>query len=496
MPGAVWTWWKRFFSTLRMRLALAILLAVTVILAAASAVDYYSDSSYNRDVQMAALREHAIMLAVARTRLPDKAQFAGFVQAVSMHVDDEAMPSHHILVLAADGKVLAYARQSGQPDLHEAMIASQGHDLVVGKERLTQVRIHGRDGTTYVVAQSMGPLEKDLMLRLLPRQLVIAAASGLGIFAMVYVLLSRWMLRPLDHLRQAGREWAREHFALRGVPEGPLEMRELTVDLNAMAQRLQEHRDESERELERARQIQAKLLPRVIPTVTGLRVAAGYQPAGYVAGDLYDVFDIAPGRTAVAVLDVCGHGISAALLTGVVKMSLHHRLSRCQGLIEAVEWINRDLLECVSEGQYVTACIGLWERATGVWRYVGAGHPGGVLLAGREWPEELPSTGPVLGMMVEAQWEEATRQLRPGNRLFLYTDGVIEAGGPEGLLDEEELSRLLHASRGFGLEEQVNTIMQEVRYRGGENPRDDSTMVAMEVLYDLRRDGPTLAYDA
>jgi len=181
------------------------------------------------------------------------------------------------------------------------------------------------------------------------------------------------------------------------------------------------------------------------------------------------------------VLDVCGHGISAALLTGVVKMSLHRRLAEKDNIAEAMELVNDDLLACTPDGKFITACVGVWNQGEQTWTYCAAGHPGGLLLS-RNHAKFLESTAPLIGVFSETDWSSSKVHLSEGDRIFLYTDGVTDSGVTKGQNVPYDLDKILLNCNDLLLTEQVATLMTEtIRYGSGEI-EDDATIVAFEVL--------------
>ena len=161
-------------------------------------------------------------------------------------------------------------------------------------------------------------------------------------------------------------------------------------------------------------------------------------------------------------------------------LSFHRRLAESGNLTKAVSLVNEDLLHCVSEGQFVTACVGIWNAKGQTWTYCGAGHPGGVLLQ-QDHVTHLPHTGPLLGVMTEAEWSCRTIRLQKGDRLFLYTDGVIEAGLPENKLAQEGLEAIIRQSSNTSLKDQLRRIVDEVSARNAGHPEDDATVLAVEI---------------
>jgi serine phosphatase RsbU (regulator of sigma subunit) len=247
-----------------------------------------------------------------------------------------------------------------------------------------------------------------------------------------------------------------------------------------MAEERHKHERDRMAELQRAREIQANLPPTSLPHVAGLTVVADYRPAAHVAGDLYDVFELPNGRTAMAILDVVGHGVIAALLTSVVKMSLRYHLEETSDTGMALAFVHQDLLGCTSEAQFVTTCVGLWDRTERTWTYSAAGHPGGVLLAKGEI-HYLSSTGGLLGVFPESRWRSETIRLRSGDRLFLYTDGVTEAGAPARSLGTLGLGDALRKSSHLSCADQISLVLDQAETLWSSEPADDMTMVALEV---------------
>lgn len=173
--------------------------------------------------------------------------------------------------------------------------------------------------------------------------------------------------------------------------------------------------------------------------------------------------------------------IVTAVLTGVVKMSLHRRLAETDDLSEAMRLVNDDLIACVPEGHFVTACVGVWNQRDQSWTYCAAGHPGGLLLT-QNHTKSLESTASLLGVFGGTDWPTNAVKLSPGDRVFLYTDGVVEAGLAEGKVEPYDLEKVLNNFIDLSLSEQIATIMAETTRRSSGRIKDDATIVAFEVL--------------
>ena len=467
-------------NSLRLRLTTAVVLSVLLVTGVGMLLDYRREYRIHMDQVRGSLTEQAQALRVARRQINDPKRFARYVTDFCAQMNESISPGHHVLVLGTDGGLVASAYHHGGLAVQEALLAAGDSKeiLSVSGHRIAQVRLED-DEVTIVLAQYLDNVEGILRRQLISRA-ATTAAMALAIIVLIFIAMHFWAIRPIEELAGRAQAWSARDFSARAGQTGPSEIRLLSREFNAMAETLERHERNRTAELQRARQIQASLLPASVPFLRGLSVVADYRPVEYVAGDLYDVFELPNETTAFAILDVAGHGITAALLTGVVKMSLHRRLMERSDPAEAITLVNQDLLDCISEGQFVTACVGIWNPADKSWTYCGAGHTGGVMLT-RQGSRHLSHTGPLLGIMAEAQWSSETIQLAPGDRLFLYTDGVVDAGAPSDRLGSQGLAQLLLQSSEASLEDQVARVMEDVVRRSNGKPDDDLTVVGLEV---------------
>ncbi len=467
-------------GSLRFRLTAVVVTAVLAVVGVAMLVDYRRAYHERLEAVLAALTEQAQALKVARKRISQPAAFARHVDEFCAQMNAYISPGHHILVLDGQGNVLAASRRHSGAEVEQALLSAGAEQQILSLpgHRLAQTRV--RDGSeTIIVAQYLEHVEAQLRAQLLSRG--ITAATTAGVLIVLLVLTLRfWVLGPFSRLKVAARAWARRDFSARAEPAGPTDLRALAGDFNAMAGQLLAHQQQQLAELAVARQIQTRLLPSALPKVANLAFATAYQPAEHVAGDLYDIFPLSNGRAAVAILDVAGHGISAALLTGVVKMTLHRRLAECDDPSQALAKVHEDLTACLLEGRFVTACVGIWEGQDRSWTYTAAGHPGGLVLSEGQ-VRSLETSGPALGLPARAAWARGLVRLRPGDRLFLYTDGAADAGAPHNRLGELGLGEILRATQDVAMNEQVRRLMAEIAHRGEGAPTDDVTILAMEV---------------
>lgn len=187
-------------------------------------------------------------------------------------------------------------------------------------------------------------------------------------------------------------------------------------------------RERIEREIEIAREVQERLFPQSIPAIPGIDLAGHCRPALGIGGDYYDMFELEDGRLALAVGDVSGKGISAALLMASLRASLRSIAEEgSDDLGRLVSKLNRQVYEASATNRYATFFFAVFAPDSSELRYVNAGHNSPFVLRPRGGTMHLETGGTVVGLVKEAPYTEGTVQLQPGDVFVAYTDGVSEA---------------------------------------------------------------------
>jgi sigma-B regulation protein RsbU (phosphoserine phosphatase) len=236
-----------------------------------------------------------------------------------------------------------------------------------------------------------------------------------------------------------------------------------------------------DRELDIARRIQSSILPREMPRVPGLAVAARYRPMTAVAGDFYDFLELDRERLGVLVADVSGHGVPAALIASMVKVALAAQQARADHPSAVLRGLN-DVLCGRLGGQYVTAAYLFVDAASGLIRYAAAGHPP-MLRAPRRRPEvrEVERNGLVLGFVPTAGYDEVEQALEAGDRLLLYTDGLVEASnGSDELFGLERVKTAVASGLSLSPDDAADALLHEVDTWSGRPAGDDLTLVLVD----------------
>ncbi|MGE5833532.1 MAG: PP2C family protein-serine/threonine phosphatase [Acidobacteriota bacterium] len=238
-----------------------------------------------------------------------------------------------------------------------------------------------------------------------------------------------------------------------------------------------------------ARQVQRDLLPDARAWPAGLDAGAECLPAWQVGGDFYDIVKLPGGRVAFALGDVSGHGISAALLMGLIygAMSSPPWEASDEDAAGAAERLN-DLLVAKSSGdRFASLFWCAYDPASSLLRYINAGHLPPLWLRLRPGQpaaiERLADAGPVLGVMSTATYRTASVEARPGDLLVLFSDGIIEAPNNRGEpFDEQRLIAIVEAQQDRPAREICDAILVAVRrFTANAGVQDDQTLLVVRL---------------
>lgn len=323
------------------------------------------------------------------------------------------------------------------------------------------------------------------------------AALALIIFCVVLLVrrFSRQLTAPLTALGQDVQAISSGDLDHRAEIRSNDEIGDLAVSFNNMAASLKQHIEhltavtaEKERigaELDVATHIQKSMLPCIFPAFPDRKefdIYATMNPAKEVGGDFYDFFMVDDTHLAVVMADVSGKGVPAALFMVIGKTLIKDHTQPGKSLGEVFTDVNNMLCDSNSEGLFITAFEGVLDLVTGEFRYVNAGHePPYLCKQGEDFEAYKIKAGFVLAGMEDLRYREGSLQLMPGDRIFLYTDGVTEATDGAGrLYGSERLHRVLNANLDAGPETLLPTVKADVDQFVGDAPQfDDITMLCL-----------------
>jgi serine phosphatase RsbU (regulator of sigma subunit) len=241
-----------------------------------------------------------------------------------------------------------------------------------------------------------------------------------------------------------------------------------------------------EKELAIAREIQLSFLPKAAPEVPGFDVAGTTRPHNEVGGDYYDFIPVSEFRLGLAIADVSGKGIPAALIMAGFRMSLLAEIRNEFAIRAVMRKVNSLLFESTERDRFVTAFYGLLDVKNRVLTFSNAGHDPPILLRADGSIEYLLEGGVALGVLADARYEDRPVALHPGDVMVFYTDGVSEAESPEG----EQFGRLrieqtMREHHGRSSAEVLDAVAKAVvAWTGERGANDDLTLMVLRVRTD------------
>ncbi|MEO1239391.1 MAG: SpoIIE family protein phosphatase [Pseudomonadota bacterium] len=288
-----------------------------------------------------------------------------------------------------------------------------------------------------------------------------------------------------DRIIRMEREMARKNTLLTGLVD---EMQRLS--------------DSLDRDLEEARALQQSLVPQRFFRLDGAEISLLLRPAGKVGGDLVGVLPISATRIGIYSIDISGHGIASALMTARIagllsspspernlaleegpggELQMRHPIDICRVL-------NEHLIEEMEAEHYLTTMIGECDLETGRVRLAQAGHPPGIVMSATGAVRFFGDGGMPVGLLPDAVYATIELQLEPGDRLFLFSDGLDECrGAAGGFLETEGLGELLAQSRLLNGEEFLEALVWDVyRFAGGTSLDDDVSGVMFDYKPEAR----------
>jgi len=312
--------------------------------------------------------------------------------------------------------------------------------------------------------------------------LVEAAAFATGI------VLTRRITRAVADLYRGTQYVQAMDFSHRVQIERRDQLGELAESFNRMtgsiSQLIEEEnkRRRLENEISIAREVQNQLFPSTLPSVPGVEIEAICKAARSVSGDYYDFIQLSPTHIAIAIADISGKGISAALLMASLQAALRSQMltdgSERLSVAELVARLNKHLVRNTGDDRFATFFIAVYDSATRTLRYTNAGHLPAFLIC-KDSSLQLDKGGMVLGVMEDYVYEEGSLTVGPDSSLIGYSDGLIE---PENVYGEEfgirrlqETAVRLHGAAPLMVAESLMAAAEE--WAGTPEQADDMTVI-------------------
>ncbi len=237
-----------------------------------------------------------------------------------------------------------------------------------------------------------------------------------------------------------------------------------------------------DRELERARDIQAKLTPRQVETPGDIDAALHYRPASWVGGDYCDVWTAEDGRLVFTVGDVRGHGLDAAMMMANIQAALRSTMSFCTEPGEVMSRLNTHLLKHTPAEQFATMVLGVLDPRTGSIDYVVAGHEPFITFNNGDGSRQAETDGnPLLGIFGH-EYRAENHVLSPGRGLLIFTDGFAETIGPDDRqFGREGVMQALAGNTWGSSRQALDAVVSAAEAFRGDLPQADD-MTALAIL--------------
>ncbi|HTB14912.1 MAG TPA: SpoIIE family protein phosphatase [Bryobacteraceae bacterium] len=317
------------------------------------------------------------------------------------------------------------------------------------------------------------------------------------------VSMTRTITGAVHRLYEGTQKVMEGNFSHRIEVKGKDQLASLSESFNRMTENLEQllvvakEKERLQSEVEIAREVQSQLYPRVVPQTRTLRLTAVCHPARMCSGDYYDYEVIRDSQVALAIGDVAGKGISAALLMATLQSSLRSQLQSALEIAAAagngsggsslapflstshlVSRLNNQLHAYTSPEKYATFCFGIFDEPTGIFTYTNAGHlpP---LLVRNGVAERLDVNGTVVGAFPFAKYDESHVELKSSDLLVCYTDGITEPENEYGeMFGEDRLIELIARSSHLNDEQIIEVVLESVReWTATDELQDDMTVL-------------------
>jgi serine phosphatase RsbU (regulator of sigma subunit) len=280
-----------------------------------------------------------------------------------------------------------------------------------------------------------------------------------------------------NHLERALTYALERHKILDELQKSRQSLQATTLELEKALQSIHQ-------ELETAKIVQKAFLPQDIYSIPGVEIGVMFVPCGTVGGDLYDVIPIDDSQTAFLLLDVAGHGIPAALIAAMAKLSFARNIKKGLSPKEIFQIVNKELINYLPSERFITAILCVFDASSKQLSLARAGNPPALLLrASSNTVEQLTPPGTFIGVFPDGKFEQIDLPLSSGDRLLLYTDGLVECtDSSDKQFGRTRLSELFLQTRTTPADETTVHILMKTKAYVGDGPQqDDITFLVLEI---------------
>ncbi|MDD5217993.1 MAG: SpoIIE family protein phosphatase [Candidatus Omnitrophica bacterium] len=390
---------------------------------------------------------------------------------------------------------------------HDPLIRKIGRDMVRGRSGFIPLKSLVTDKNVWMAyapipttGWSVAVLfpQDELMADVLRLNQIDALLACLGfvILLVVIILIAKSITKPLRALAYATQDIAKGNWNVElPKPKSADEVGTLTASFIYMKEALAKYvreltqttaiKERMESELKIAHDIQMSIVPKTFPPFPERKqfdLYAILEPAREVGGDLYDFFFIDENRLCFVIGDVSGKGVPGSLFMAGTKTLIKSCAKETAGPDAILKKVNGDISSDNDFCMFVTVFCGIFDIRTGEIVYANGGHNPPLLIRKGQNAEFLPGgNGPAVGVVPNAEYTQGSLFLKPGDTLYLYTDGVTEAcNEKEELYSEERLRDFLSRNSGKRIKKMVEDTLREIRLYSGAAPQsDDITLLVL-----------------
>ncbi|WP_339688382.1 PP2C family protein-serine/threonine phosphatase [Gimesia maris] len=472
--------------TIRFQLLLSVNITLSIALICLLILQYHREMQNATDQMRTGLNDESIAIQSAVSHLiqdHSHGDVQGYIDRVCSEMRKSASPGHQIIV-SMHGTYL----KAGNSSPESRSILSQydfskpqsiqwnefsQHQLVVGHQS-------GEEASVFVI-ETLKNVRRAIRKKVLI-QLAVLGILGLLAAGIVNYVLLKIVGRPLSQLLKTVENITSGQLGAVAPSFSSSEMNQLSTAINSMSMSLKENDRDRHHQMEKARKIQQYLLPHGVQ-ISGLETAHIFEPADSVAGDYYDFLPLSDGSWLICIADVSGHGVPAAMGAAMLKSLLLAASEKSPfDLIRIIKEVNRQFAATILPGNFASMFLARWKPESRALSWVSAGHLPGILIRDSGSLDSLKSTGLLIGLDANAEWEQLDTVLSPGDRILLFSDGVTESANSQG-----GLFGLARLTSWFSLVNErplivaimkINEVIAE--WRCNSSPNDDLTLLALK----------------
>ncbi|WP_198000358.1 PP2C family protein-serine/threonine phosphatase [Gimesia alba] len=406
-----------------------------------------------------------------------------YLETICAQMQEIHAPVHHIVVRFQNGPFKLLSEHGASAELLQVIQKAARSPKHATRFENSEIVIgtYTQSGVTVYVSETLDNLYGSVFAEVLNNLtgfIILSLITGI----VINIALTTIVTRPLHHLVQTVQEIGQGQLGAQSETFHCAELNYLTHEINDMSTSLAAAENIRKLQMAKARKIQENLLPKRIK-IPGLNVTSLFQPADEVGGDYYDILPLSDGAWLFCIADITGHGISAAMSAAVLKTLLIQATEHTCSPAEILDFINRRFTVVSPVGEFVSMQLLRVVPRTHSIEYASAGHEPACFLSPTGELSDSETTGLLLGIDEDAEWDNITLYLTLGHRMLLITDGVSETHTPEGeMFGRKRLTALLQECQHLSIEETTQQLQESLsHFRNGSPQQDDVTVLLIEM---------------